>query len=221
MSLVGEIFAKEYVENKKIDWRRVVQLSASYNWENGNFDVRLQLSELEDLKEEILKEFLKFFRNLKEPYLPFGKSPLFYFQGSEEEIWSRIKREIEKKKKIQPLIIETAKKFTNELVRKLYILGPMVFITGSASPRSNKIFWYYEDKNENIYISDVDVEILFPYYEKEILDSVKKEAYNFSLNEKIPINVHLTPVQDADKKIFRYGYPIFIPNEFYDSRLKK
>ncbi|MEM5836608.1 MAG: hypothetical protein QW058_02570, partial [Candidatus Aenigmatarchaeota archaeon] len=64
MSFVIEIFAREYGKEKRVDYRRVVQALASYNWGNGKCDVRLKLSGLENQIDDILpayKNFLKDF----------------------------------------------------------------------------------------------------------------------------------------------------------------
>jgi hypothetical protein len=220
MSLVGEVFAKEFAREKKIDWRRVMQLLASYNWDTEIFDVRLKLSGLENLKEEILKAFIKFLMNLKESYLFVNKSILFSFLGDKSEIEKRIKSEIEKKVKIQNILIENSKKFTSELVRKIYVLEPMVFLRGSASPKSSKIFWYYEDEKEKIFISDIDLEIVLPDFDKKLLNYFNSEAYKFSLKEKVPINVYLTRVSELGNDVFSYGYPVFIPYNFYQRSVR-
>jgi hypothetical protein len=214
MSLVSEVFAKNFAKDKKVDWQRVVQLLASYNWETQVFDVRAKLSGLEDLEEKTLEAFLEFLKELREPYLSMNKSLVFSLLGTEAEVDKRIKEEIEKKVKIKPFLIETLKKFASELVGKIDYIEPIIFLRGSASPNSPKIFWYYEDKKEKIFISDVDLEFVLPYFEIEILDYMKWEAYKFSLREKIPVNVHFTKISDLDDGIFKYGYPIFIPYRF-------
>jgi hypothetical protein len=213
MSLLGEIFAKEFAK-EKMDWRRVMQVLASYNWKNGNFDVRLELSGLKGYEEKILYDFFEFLLNSKKPYYETDKSKVFAWVGDEKEIGERIKTELEKKKKIQPFLIKTAERFANKLEREFYMLDPIVFLRGSASPKSPKIFWYYESKDETIFISDIDLEFILPY-DKEILEYVKNEAYRFSLTNKIPINVYFSELSSMDEGIFNYGYPLLIPYRLF------
>jgi hypothetical protein len=54
MSLVVEIVAKKVGEKEKLDWRRIVQLLASYK--GSTPDVRRDLSGLKNLEEKILLE---------------------------------------------------------------------------------------------------------------------------------------------------------------------
>jgi uncharacterized protein YuzE len=215
MSLLGEIFAKEFAKDKGIDWRRVMQVLASYNWENGNFDVRLKLSGLEDMKEKILYGFFEFLLNSKNTYYETDKSKVFAWVGDEKEIGERIKTELEKKRKIQPVLIKNAEKFTNELIRELCVLDPIVFLRGSASPNCPKIFWYYKLKDEIIFISDIDLEFVLHYFDEEILKYVKNKAYRLSLTNKIPINVHFSELSSMDEGIFNYGYPLLIPYRLF------
>jgi hypothetical protein len=64
---------------------------------------------------------------------------IFGLVGREEEIVKRIENENKRKKEITPFLIKNVKEFAEELVKKLYMLRPIVALRGSASPKSNNL----------------------------------------------------------------------------------
>jgi hypothetical protein len=213
MSLLGEIFAKKFAEKENVDWENVMQALASYK--HFSPDVRLEISGLKNLGRKILDEFLKFKINFKPKFIVDTNYndglKIFSLVGSEEEIVNRIKYEIERKREIFPFLLKNAKEFTSRLIRNLYMFEPMILLRGSASPKSNNLFIYYEKSGKKIFVSDADLEIFFPYVPDEIKKYIKEEAYDFSLKTKIPINTHITNFSLIDKGSFKYSYPLFVP----------
>ena len=215
MSLVGELFAKDYAKERNLDWQRVMQVLASYNWENRTYDVRLELSGLKGLEEDIIYNFLTFMATeinhlTRKNYYDFEKK-IFSFLGSPKEIVKRIEIEEKKKEKILPTLVNNAKEFAVKLGKELYMLEPMIFLRGSASPKSRKIFWYYEKNQERIFVSDIDIEVVICDFNNDVFNYARKEAYEFSLKNKIPINIHFMTFSNMDKGLFDYAYPLFIP----------
>jgi hypothetical protein len=211
MSLVAEIIAKHLGEKEKLDWRRIVQLLASYG--GSTSDVRRDLSGLKEWEGKILREYVSCLEKLESGY---GKKlDIFDLIGNEKEVAERTKIEIERKRKILPFLVKNAGEFANRIGKNLYILTPMIFLRGSASPRSPKLFIYYEGgSGEKIFVSDVDLNVLLPCYpDREIKEYVKKEACKFSLEREIPIDVFIAPISSVDEGLFKYGYPLFIPYE--------
>lgn len=213
MSLVGELFAKEFGEKEGVCWQRVMQVLASYNWKNGKFDVRLYLSGLKGMELKILSEYLKFLPKLRVVYNKHNYK-IYDLVTNSLDAYKRMEKEKERKKKILPFIIKRAKEFSKELVRNIGLLEPMIFLRGSASPRSKKIFWYY-DSPELIFVSDVDLEIIVPEVNTEIIHYSRNEAYNFSVKSKIPINVYFKRFSNLDEGLVKYGYPLSLPYKFY------
>jgi hypothetical protein len=213
MSFVGEIFSQQFAERENVSWENVMQALASYK--HLTPDVRLELSGLKHLGEKILHEFVEFMMNFKPEfeiiYTSNNGLKIFGLVGREEEIVKRIKNEDKKKKEITPFLIKNVKEFADELVKKLYIFEPMIFLRGSASPKSNNLFIYYEKNGQKIFISDVDLEIVLPYVSIEIKKYIKEEAFKFSLKTKIPINTYVTDFSSIDEGLFKYGYPLFVP----------
>jgi len=218
MSLVGEIFAKEFAEKENVDWKNVMQALASYK--HLTPDVRLELSGLKIFGGKILDEFIKFTRNFHPKYKIIYTNyndKIFGLVGSEEEVTNRIKTEFEKKVKIFPSLVKIAKEFVGRLFEKFYaldLLEPVILLRGSASPKSNNLFIYYEKDGEKIFISDVDLEIILSCTSYEIKKYIKKEAYDFSLKTRVPINTHVTNFSSVDKGSFKYSYPLIFPAEF-------
>ena len=209
MSLVAEIIAKELGEKENLDWRRIMQLLASHK---GSSDVRRDLSGLGNLEEKILRECVSSLEKLEKDYNK--KLGIFDLIGDKEEIEERMKIESERKRKILPFLHENAREFANRIAENLYVLTPMIFLRGSASPRSPKLFIYYDENGKKIFVSDVDLYIILPCYpEREIKEYVKREAYKFSLEREIPIDVFITTISSIDKGLFKYGYPLLIPYE--------
>jgi len=212
MSFVIEIFAREYGKEKRVDYRRVVQALASYNWGNGKCDVRLKLSGLENQIDDILpayKNFLKDF--LKELDYNLGFiAHKFHFNlvGNSEEVLRRIKYEIDKKMKILPYLIRQSREFAKK-VEKETCLDQIVVLTGSASPKINKLFIYY-DTNEKIFVSDVDLRFYLPYVDEDIIKFVNHLAYEFSLKTKIPINSWVENLYKIPDEVLKFGIPIYI-----------
>jgi hypothetical protein len=208
---VGEIFAKKFAKNFGVNWQRVMQVLASYNFESNTFDVRLELSGLKNLKEKILFDFLNFVsqpgKTYRDAYNPFA------LLGTQREIDDRIRIEMKKKSEVKSLIISEAKKFSTELAKNFHELEPMIFLRGSASPRSRKIFLYYDDE-EKIFVSDIDIQILLPYITSELINYSIRKAYDFSLKNRIPINVYCSHLSQIGDGLIKYGYPLFIPYEF-------
>jgi len=91
----------------------------------------------------------------------------------------------------------------------------MIFLRGSASPKSPKLFIYYDDENgKKIFVSDVDLDVLLPCYpDREIKEYVKREARKFSLERKIPIDAFITRIPSIDEGLFKYGYPLLVSCE--------
>ncbi len=216
MSLVGELFAKEFGKKIGKDWRRIMQVLASYNQKSDTFDSRLKISGLNEFKDEIMREFLNFYLELKnktricflnKKYPPFG------LVGDEKRIIERIEKEKKRKFRILPYILEKVNEFLNSLPDNFYKLNPLIFLRGSASPRNEeKIFWYYTHKNEKIFISDIDIHILLPYAFREIRNWLKLKARRFSISNKIPINPYVTHYS-KDKSISKLWYPLRISLE--------
>jgi hypothetical protein len=212
MSFVAEIIAKYIGEEEGIDWRRIVQLIASFK----NFpydDVRVELSGLRDIKEKIFYESLKYLIELRKVY---KIENLGYFDlvGSEEEKEERRKKEIIRKRKIFPYLLRNAQDFVKMLIEDLYTIPLMAILRGSASIRSPKLFIYYEENKKIIFISDVDIYIILPFYpEREVREYVKRKAYEFSLKTEIPINPYVTHISSIDNSFIKYGYPLLIKIE--------
>jgi hypothetical protein len=214
MSLLGEIFSKQFAEKENVDWENVMQALASYK--HFSPDVRLKLSGLKNLGRKILDEFVEFKINFKSKFrivdINYNDGlKIFSLVGSEEEIANRIKDEIERKRKIFPFLFKNAKEFTSRLIKNLYMLEPIILLRGSASPKSNNLFIYYEKGGKKIFASDVDLEIFLPYVPDEIKKYIKEEVYDFSLKTKIPINTHITNFSLIDEGSFKYSYPLFVP----------
>jgi hypothetical protein len=207
MSFVAEVIAKDIGKREGIDWRRIVQLLASYK--NFSPDVRRELSGLKDIEMKILDESFNLLIKLEEIYK--RKLSFFDLVGSKEEIEERIKNEIKRKREIFPYLLENVRRFINELDRNLFIFSLMIFLRGSASPRSPKLFIYYEENGEKIFVSDIDIDIIFPFYPgREIEEYIKRKAYRFSLETGIPINPCVKDISSIDRGLFRYGYLVLL-----------
>lgn len=216
MSLVGELFAKEFGEKIGKDWRRIMQVLASYNQKNKTFDCRLEISGLVKEKDKIIRAFYNFCFDLERKtrikFVNRKKYPPFGLVGKGKEIEKRIERERRKKFKILPYVLKKVDEFLDSLPDFFYELNPLIFLRGSASPRTKKIFWYYVDKGKIYFLSDIDLQVVLPYGLEKIAQWLKLKARKFSVSNEIPINPFVTHYS-AENYISELFYPLRISLE--------
>lgn len=212
MSFLIEVFAKEWSEKIGVDYRRIAQGLASWDFRSG-YDVRLELSGLEDIIPRILPEYEKFLVScFSENNYKFEAHKLHFTPvGSEDEILKRIEIEMAKKREIVPYLIEESREFSREVEKEIQ-LDIMCFLRGSGSPKTNKIFLYYKNGDDIIFVSDVDLTFLLPYVDRDIINLVKELSYEFSLKNRIPINPWLEEFNGIDN-IFNKSVPVYISYE--------